>query len=188
MNLATSSIPVDLKRVVIDHQSFSHSAKRALGLDYVNYRALKHILSMEVGKCALCGGPLCTIHPEAYSRGTSGSLLMHDLVGAGFELLPVSSHEEEDDEAVINAMFTYARESHVRELVLVSSDGRIIDELRYLADTNRHLRVCVVATLTCEYKDRCSLGRKHVELIARKKLPFVDLANFSTRLGSRVIH
>jgi hypothetical protein len=145
-----------MKAAVIDGANWGRIHK-AVGAEEVNHAGFIGVIQHRIGAdLPFFERPMTTIHPEFHRKGCP---LYDDIRHAGFQTIPVTSCDKADDAVVQEALNRLSCHFEVRELVLVSCDRDIIEELLWLAELREQrgnpLRVSVMATCFSGVGGRC---------------------------------
>ena len=155
--------------------------KHALGIDLFNWPGLCEVLRKKVGSCPSLSEIFCTIHPEKYKCSKLTPGLLRDLHKTrGITLVPAHSQNESDDRMVKKLL--HVSSCKCQELVLLSTDGDLVEEMCWLGQ-KKNIHTHLVATeLPDVGSGNCCLSRDILDRIRRHEISFYDLKHFKPRI------
>lgn len=167
------------KAIFVDGPS-ANRTKHTLGIPMVNFGALYTLFVNDVGRCrSLAFRAVITVHPD---RASPNSRFMKQLRGAGFDVAPVVSQDEADDD-YIKDRIEALDPTVVSEIVLFSSDRDFAPVLR--AKASQGISIYWVATKKPRPGEtRCGLSEDILRMFDSGEFHFIDLEPYAKRITS----
>lgn len=165
------------KAIFIDGRSLNRLT-RCIGVPSLNYKALLHILKMEVGACRELRHPPVITY---YTLTEENKKFFNALRSMGFEILESVSTNGADDRLLIDRILQ-TDPAQVSELVLVSADSDFIALLREIK--SRGVADIYLAASREAMNERNSpmLGKRFEESFRNGEFHFFELAAFKNEL------
>lgn len=162
------------KAIFVDGENLKHMARGVFGVN-VDFRVLLQILVEEIGQLKILaeGSPLI-VTPESRD-----GRFEHSLGDIGFVVETIGTAGEADD-IFIEDRIRAVDPKQVGEIIVVSADGRYIEEL--LRKREAGIKVYWVATKRLTLGDQKSMVGERLATYLGRELAFVELGDYMDRL------